>query len=450
MNNKLLIPIFTMMIFLFFSNCQTDLLEENSIQTTKFDAFPSGTRPNASSPYTINDCSWDECTIRYFVDNSSNELDQNDEMMVYRWAFDQWAVPTGLTFIQVDNSGTADIIIAFSENDGPGGELGFSFFPCSSYGDRAGNVILDINENWTLETRNGRDQPIDLYTVVLHEIGHALGMEHTSVEDALMWADYTGSRRFLHQDDLTGIGTIYDCSSSTNQPGNTPSGLVAHLPMNIHANDISGNDNNGILLGALSTSNRHGVNHKALHFKGYDPEDNPSRIEVLNSPALTFQSSFSFLMWTKVDNYTAMNYYGTLADHDTFQTLFSKNFSDGKIHAGIRYDGIQATIDFGDGDHLARTVLPDNFIGHWQHLAFTYDGSQIKIFLNGDLKAITNANIDLAATNASDLILGSHYYGEGEYNNDFYFWYPLRGALDEFRVYNSALTGEIIHDIMNQ
>src|SRR5690606_31913735 len=55
---------------------------------------------------------------------------------------------------------------------------------------------------------NGND-PRDLVTVAAHEIGHALGLEHTAVAGSLMVANYTGSHRFLCLDDIQGIQSIY-------------------------------------------------------------------------------------------------------------------------------------------------------------------------------------------------------------------------------------------------
>jgi hypothetical protein len=71
-------------------------------------------------------------------------------------------------------------------------------------------------------------------TVAAHEIGHALGLNHTTVANSLMNASYTGSHRFLGQDDINGIRSIYGlpiqvlgtnlvCNSSTFTVQNTPS-----------------------------------------------------------------------------------------------------------------------------------------------------------------------------------------------------------------------------------
>src|SRR5262249_54954465 len=49
----------------------------------------------------------------------------------------------------------------------------------------------------------------DLYTVAMHEIGHALGLYHSSVNTADMYSAYHGALSGLALDDKTGIQTIY-------------------------------------------------------------------------------------------------------------------------------------------------------------------------------------------------------------------------------------------------
>ena len=51
---------------------------------------------------------------------------------------------------------------------------------------------------------------MDLQTVATHEIGHLLGLAHTPVQEAIMYAVISpGSTKGLNQDDIDGIRALY-------------------------------------------------------------------------------------------------------------------------------------------------------------------------------------------------------------------------------------------------
>ena len=101
--------------------------------------------------------------------------------------------------------------------DGLGGTLAHAFSPCpgQTFG---GDVHFDDAEMWTTAVNLSPSQPIDLVTVAAHEIGHAIGLEHTSDSAALMFGIeregfFTGSRRYLGWDDIRGAQYIYGRSN---------------------------------------------------------------------------------------------------------------------------------------------------------------------------------------------------------------------------------------------
>jgi hypothetical protein len=49
----------------------------------------------------------------------------------------------------------------------------------------------------------------DLYTVALHEFGHALGLDHSSASLAVMYPTYQSAKSALNTDDVNGIRAIY-------------------------------------------------------------------------------------------------------------------------------------------------------------------------------------------------------------------------------------------------
>ena len=146
------------------------------------------------------------------------------ERNAIRQAFQLWACVTPLVFSEVSSGCSPDIVIRWASGDhgdglpfdGPsspfsGHDLAHAFFPPPNGGSIAGDIHFDDAENWTL-TRSTSGQPgqsFDLVTVAAHEIGHSLGLDHSSDPTALMYACYKGSHRFLNADDIEGIQTIY-------------------------------------------------------------------------------------------------------------------------------------------------------------------------------------------------------------------------------------------------
>lgn len=91
-------------------------------------------------------------------------------------------------------------------------------------GSIGGDIHLDVNRNWVDDpTDTTADSDFDLFTVLLHELGHALGLGHSRVSGSVMQANYLGARRTLHADDIAGIRAIYgfdgSLTSSPEPPG---------------------------------------------------------------------------------------------------------------------------------------------------------------------------------------------------------------------------------------
>ncbi len=129
-------------------------------------------------------------------------------------AFSYWAAVTPLTFTEVADAANPEMRIRFvtgdhgdgSPFDGGGGVLAHCFYPPPNGGDIAGDAHFDDAENWSV---NLPPSGIDLITVAAHEFGHGLGLAHSTVGDALMYPYYGGPHRFLRQDDIDGIQSIY-------------------------------------------------------------------------------------------------------------------------------------------------------------------------------------------------------------------------------------------------
>ncbi|KAI3846383.1 hypothetical protein MKW92_011841, partial [Papaver armeniacum] len=90
----------------------------------------------------------------------------------------------------------------FHPFDGPLGILGHGFAP------QDGQAHLDASENWS----TAPDQSmIDLETPCLHELGHVLGLGHSSDTNAIMFSGIGGGqrKRTPTADDINGIRALY-------------------------------------------------------------------------------------------------------------------------------------------------------------------------------------------------------------------------------------------------
>jgi len=133
-------------------------------------------------------------------------------------AFDRWASVANLSFTQVDDQ-AGDIVLAGEYIWGS--EIAHAV-TARSFTEREGETFSQISWSeihftetvyWSVNGSLG----YDFLTVATHEIGHALGLRHSEVVGALMYADYQG-RNTLQADDIAGIQYLYGSVSAIPEP----------------------------------------------------------------------------------------------------------------------------------------------------------------------------------------------------------------------------------------
>lgn len=170
--------------------------------------------------YALQGSKWRRQELTYRISqyptryaNRREEVDQQIAM-----AFGVWSQVAPIDFI-VKRDGRVHIDIRFASGDhgdgdafdGPGNTLAHAYFP--QYG---GDAHFDDQEYWTIDSYAGTN----IFQVAAHELGHSLGLGHSSVREALMAPFYQKYKpNFkIHEDDIMAIQALYGAKSPTAIP----------------------------------------------------------------------------------------------------------------------------------------------------------------------------------------------------------------------------------------
>lgn len=216
--------------------------------------------PGAESPYRYDDLPtpgnesaaiseyraisrWDKLEITFVFVNGTDKLDGDVERDLIRRAFALWAEHTPLTFTELSDRSTVDIVVGWASGDhgdgdpfdGPGDVLAHASFP-NPYDNSQVFLHFDDDERWVDSTT----QDVDLLTVAAHEIGHALGLAHSSDPNALMFASYSGPHRSLGEDDVAGVQALYGVGSAPEPAPEVPPQDATPPPAAGQDSDVDG------------------------------------------------------------------------------------------------------------------------------------------------------------------------------------------------------------------
>ncbi|GER40708.1 matrix metalloproteinase [Striga asiatica] len=187
---------------------------------------PSPSPSPASFPSLLHDVShftyfsrtprWRKSTLTYAFspDHGIDYLDPTDVRAAFARSFARWCAFIPVTFTETEDYENADVKIGWYNGDhGDGLPFdGVLSVLAHAFEPEDGRIHLDAAERWTTDLRKERSKvAVDLESVAMHEIGHVLGLGHSTDRDAVMYFHQGRRTRKveLAEDDVVGIQTLY-------------------------------------------------------------------------------------------------------------------------------------------------------------------------------------------------------------------------------------------------
>lgn len=187
--------------------------------------------------------------------------------------------------------------------------------------------------------------------------------------------------------------------------------------------DSSGNGNNGTVNGGVAYS-QPGKMGTALSFNGSD-----SYVFIPNHSSLNPEDELTLLAWVNWDIDPALG-----LSHASIINKYGDN------QYRLHHTNSNSAFEFAvrtapNGDRWVNSVTKPQ-AGVWYFVVGTYDGSDLKIYVNGNLENTASHGGDLV-TSTSDLNIGRRT------SNDRFF----DGTIDEVAIFDRALSSQEIEDI---
>ncbi|MFF0447628.1 matrixin family metalloprotease [Streptomyces sp. NPDC004609] len=162
-------------------------------------------------------CAWDRRDLTYAFDEGTSDIPGDDEFGAVRNAFQTWEFHTPLTFLEILPTDDPDILVGWrptveADFDMTGAAIAHADFPpaCETLVPGLPQPLhFDNGEHfWSIGAVSNAH---DVESVALHEIGHLIGLQHSSVSNAVMFPSIGTNtvHRTLATDDKDGALTLY-------------------------------------------------------------------------------------------------------------------------------------------------------------------------------------------------------------------------------------------------
>ncbi len=208
---------------------------------------------------------------------------------------------------------------------------------------------------------------------------------------------------------LMGAIVLIAAIVSLGLPGAAQAGLIAYWNFDDNVDDQSGHGHDGTWIGNEAYDNNVPTeigSGKALSL------DNSSWITIPADPELN-SSPFTRAYWVNQNGAPQDEWCDRVTSRQgfTFETAVNSN-------SGLKY--YQSS---GGWQDTGLDILPND---QWKHVAFAYDGADMRVYLDGGIPYIG----DLVSSPTGKMVIGAVYYGGGTFE----------GLLDDMAMWDVALS----------
>jgi hypothetical protein len=164
-------------------------------------------------------------TVFYYYSNETSQLNATAAKAEIARAMAQWANAVKVTWapgVSATANQTVNIMWAtYAHGDeypftGPVGVIAHTYYPANPNPEPiAGDMHLNDSMAWGIGTKT------DLFSVTLHELGHALGLGHSDNQNDVMYPYYKMVSG-LTADDIAAVQTLYAAQPNASAPAPTP------------------------------------------------------------------------------------------------------------------------------------------------------------------------------------------------------------------------------------
>jgi len=241
----------------------------------------------------------------------------------------------------------------------------------------------------------------------------------------------------------------YNISTAVNNPRNVQTngsggiiptdGLVVWYPFNGNANDESGHQLNAEVYRAKLTSDRFNIDSCAYNFDfefaGWGTRN--EEIYIPYDPILNV-NKLTVSIWIYPREYYWPPNYNLSVLINRFQYGYSNpNGQVWGIGFGDSYFGGHLNGPDGSGEKVIQSDFPIP-LNEWSQIVMTYDRSNLKLYLDGDLVKMEPYTLPMNTSGFSGISIGESNQANG-------FWNPTNGKIDDIGIWNRALADTEIH-----